>query len=311
MAARSIWDLLQGQFSPGVPAVNNFVEGLLTPRQPTPDAGEVVYKTKNPLTDITKGDLSRAEDVGMAFSGGGLSTRPTKAIGGYRAQNTLDTIQNNAPSETVGTHFTTIPNVAAKEAAVGLPEGPLANLRPLHTEPVVADIKNYMRYPREPSNWKDEWDVAGFMRMGEEMGMKLPFPKSVLSGLESAAKQTGGLEKNMIPLLKEKGYDAIKYASSDLGDARLPLGKLNSFMTFDPGQVKSRFSPEGQELIKSRGIVEPPKGLLFDDATKLWNSLSEHMKNSVADARINGIDQLPMAERKEMVKLLTRLHGLK
>ena len=239
----------------------------------------------------------------------GLAQRPP--IGGYRAHPISHTVQDNFPSETVGTHFTTNPNAAAQQSVY--PPKDLGHFHTPSVQPVVADIKNYMRYPREPSNWKDEFDVAGFMRMGDETGIKLPFPKNILSGLESAAKQTGGLEKNMIPFLKEKGYDAIKYPSYNRGDSRLPHNKYDSFMAFDPGQVKPRFSQEGQELIKSRGIIEPPKGLLWDDATKLWNTLPEDVRASLIWIKNEPwiMAEMPVEQKKYYFDLMTKLRGLK
>lgn len=63
------------QFSPGLPAVNAAVDAWGRPAAP-PDP-TVLYQTK--AGPITMGDLARASDIAMGFSGGGLSTKPIKA----------------------------------------------------------------------------------------------------------------------------------------------------------------------------------------------------------------------------------------
>ena len=64
-----------GQFSPGLSAVNAMVDQWGRPAPP-PDP-TVLYNTK--AGPITEGDISRATDIAMGFSGGGLSTKPIKA----------------------------------------------------------------------------------------------------------------------------------------------------------------------------------------------------------------------------------------
>jgi len=79
----------------------------------------------------------------------------------------------------------------------------------------------------------------------------------MLSDFENIAKQPGGWENNFIPAMQEKGFDSMLYTH----DSHRPGNKPNAFMVFDPKQVMPRFSPEGQELIKERGIKEPLKKL--------------------------------------------------
>jgi hypothetical protein len=145
--------------------------------------------------------------------------------------------------------------------------------------------------------------------MGVDMGMKLPFPKGVLSGMQSIAKQSGGFKENLIPLMKEKGYDAINYPQSP-GDLRLPLSQHNSFMAFNPGQVTPRLSPQGQELIKARGILEPSKELLLDDATRYWANLSGKLRAQIEDVMINNsLQHYSEKDRLEIIKAMTRAKG--
>jgi len=230
-------------------------------------------------------------------------------IGGYRGHASSNAaIQDNA--KTMGTHFTTSPNTAAQSSVWEPTSGNLTPFARPSTSPVVADIKNPMTFPTSPTDWRDPNSVLGPVQMGADMGMELPFPKGILSEMERLALVPGRFEKDLIPTLKEGGYDAIKYPGS-VGDFRLPMGEPNSYMAFDPKQVMPRFSPEGQEAIKSRGVTEPPKGLLWDDSTRVWNTLPDKMKATIEWVQQDpgALGSLPMAERKEVMKLLTRLRG--
>lgn len=66
-----------GQFSAGVPAVNQFMGQLLTPR-PRDENSPVQYKTASPLVNITEQDIADATEAAMGASGGGLKTEVPK-----------------------------------------------------------------------------------------------------------------------------------------------------------------------------------------------------------------------------------------
>jgi hypothetical protein len=141
--------------------------------------------------------------------------------------------------------------------------------------------------------------------MGMEMG--LPFPKNVFGALESASRQTGGLKENLIPAMKEKGFDSIRYPANP-GDPRIPTHKPNSLMVFDQDKVIPRFSAEGQELIKARGILEPDKKLYMDDAHAAWKAAPERLRNLIdwINADPGAMQTLSKQEKAEVFRLLTK-----
>jgi hypothetical protein len=207
----------------------------------------------------------------QALGSGILRKKPV--IGGYHGTVAPEQFSNFKPSEVdMGTHFTTNPNVSAQyslrshsEPFVKLTEG-------ARTVPVVGDVKNPLKYPMDPINWKDsEGIIEGLKDSIKFQGFKAP--KGILEDFSKAESSAGGWEKNFIPMLKDRKYDSVVYPHT-VG----PYGgsTLNSYMALDPGQVKMRFSPEGQELIKERGVIEPGKklhGIMGD--VKDWNSRPE------------------------------------
>jgi hypothetical protein len=217
--------------------------------------------------------------AGETALGSGI-IRPKPATGGYHGTNALDDFrQFKDMGGDVGTSITTSPNVSSlhsiyypgMEKPVGaIGAGP-------RTIPVVADINKSMRFPHDPMDWTDPSLVVDKTRMFSEMGLPLPFPKGMLDKMENVAKQTGGLKQNLAPMLKEEGYDAVKFPSNP-GDPRLPKGKYNSYMVLDPANVKLRYSPEGQELIKAKGILEPEKRLFHDKFNNEWNTMDSKMR---------------------------------
>jgi hypothetical protein len=266
---KSIWDLLQGQFSPGLPAVNNFVEGLLAPRPVDPNAGEVVHKTANPLTDITKGDIDRATDVGMAFSGGGLATKIIKppVIGGYHG--TLKEFEEfRPPTNNAGVHFTTNPEIA-KWYSTGIPKRPVYDIGS-QTMPVVADIANPLNlgeHAVHTRSWRDPLDVATAFSNADRANM---LPKGLLADVQAARKTVDlddwtGFANKYFGILKDRGYDAVQYMHSGKSNkSKLP----DSYMALDPEQVVPRLSSKGQSLIAERGVIEPEKFLDWKESQR-------------------------------------------
>ena len=62
------------QFSPGVPAVNNFFGRLLAPRVQDENS-PVEYRTASPLVNMQQQDIEDATSAAQAFSGGGLGIK--------------------------------------------------------------------------------------------------------------------------------------------------------------------------------------------------------------------------------------------
>ena len=238
--------------------------------------------------------------AGEGVLGSGFTRKLDKATGGY--------IGSNSPirqvGDQIGTHITTLPNVAVQDS-LWPTMGNLSSIISPKTTPVVADINKYFKFPRDPVDWADPAAVVDFTKAGVEMG--LPFPKGVLSGLESAAKQSGGLKENLIPMMQEKGYDAIKYPR-DPGDIRIPYHYPNSFMVFDQSKVLPKYSPEGQDLIKSRGLAGASKELYMDEANRAWMTASDRTRNLVNWVRNDpgAFATLSKDEKKDVLRLLSK-----
>jgi hypothetical protein len=115
--------------------------------------------------------------------------------------------------------------------------------------PVVADVKSALRFPGDPRNWKNA-DVVMAQMEDAILNGGYKVPSNLLKDVESAHVQRGGIEKNLIPMWKDKGFDSVLYPHA--GSKR-----YDSFMTFDPGQMAPKYSPKGQELIQQRGLHEP------------------------------------------------------
>jgi hypothetical protein len=67
-----------GPQNPGSPWANRLVDTLTTPRQPASDP-TVAYRTADPRFSITQGDIDRASQLAMGFSGGGLTTQAARS----------------------------------------------------------------------------------------------------------------------------------------------------------------------------------------------------------------------------------------
>jgi len=131
--------------------------------------------------------------------------------------------------------------------------------------PSVADVKSSLKFPAvDPADWTRADAVIGSLEEAARKGKSLP--KGMLSDFESIEKQTGGFKKNLIPALKEKGFDSVYFPHLSPAGERL---KYNSFLTFDPKQVVPKFSEEGRELVKERGIHPAMKKRAYDADDRL------------------------------------------
>lgn len=283
---KSIWDYLDwSNAGPALPEhigrekimdpIVNAVQGMLTPRERVPfDQSPVVYPNKNPLLNITQQHLDDAEAVGGGFAGS--VGKPPSMIGGYHGTVAPQNFKRFKKSDVdQGVHFATDPDVSV-QYALGNTTGEFGGLtQGARTIPVVADIRNPLKYPTDPVNWSDpNWVMRGIHDAVGETGY-LP-PRGLLNDMAAAEKSAGGWEKNFIPMLKDRGYDSVNYPHKT--DPYIEPG-YNSYMALDPKQVTPRLSPKGQELIKARGILEPDKRLTNLEDVHYWNELPEAEKH--------------------------------
>jgi hypothetical protein len=209
----------------------------------------------------------------------GLRRPPPKAIGGYHETWALDDFSKFKPSDhDLGTHFAVDPMAprAADYAQLWRMNHPHETLpvKP-RTVPVVADIQKSLKFPVDVGNWMNADSLIGGMEEAIKGGSTIPL--QLYRDTLRAEKEAGGIAKNFVPMLQEKGFDSLYYphiSERYMGEAP----KYNTFMALDPKQVMPKFSEEGQELIKQRGYHEPMKTFLNDPYAR-----SPDDKYSVAD----------------------------
>lgn len=93
------------QFSPGLPAVNNAIGSILSPR-PRDENSPIEYRTASPLVNITRQDIEDATANAMAFSSGGLATKATKTkpkMGELAEQDVTPAHKSGTIDEQIGT----------------------------------------------------------------------------------------------------------------------------------------------------------------------------------------------------------------
>ena len=223
-------------------------------------------------------------DVAVAAPGAlpGVAGKLPKLRGAYHGTSSVDDFTKFVKSQRdMGTHISTDPNVA-RGYAMGdySPNKFLYDWATLHnvpldipvagprTIPVVADIRNPVKYPGDPVNWQKPENVLETLEsemMGKSYSKGMPYP-SLLADLERVEGKSGKWEQNFYDYLKnEKGFDAVQYPHMTRGQN---IGAFNSFMALDPEQVVPRLSPEGQALIKERGVTKPSVSLT-------WNPMSQ------------------------------------
>ena len=185
--------------------------------------------------------------------------------GGYHATSSPEEFVKFRKSERdMGTHLSTDPNVSRGyamgdfspnkflsdwAAVLNNPGGTVAGPR---TMPVVADIRNPLKYPGDAINWQSADNVVGVLESAmDETGRYSRLHKD----LTNIAGKSGKFESNFEDYLRGKGHDAVQYphVTKSYG---LP-DKFNSFMALDPEQVLPKFSPEGIALAKERGVIRP------------------------------------------------------
>jgi len=217
--------------------------------------------------------LNKPDPASMAFelAGGPMLGRAVKPgltlaskpplIGGYRGTGVPEQLIDPKFAD-LGTHMAVDPAVANLHAFMVRDSIPMSQLNP-RVSPVVADVNNAFKFPTDPQNWNDPTSVTLALYNSAKRGAHIP--KGLLGDIERIEAQPGGWNKNFIPAMQERGFDAIHYPHQVMGPlgsryGREPApGNYSSFMLFDDKQMLPRFSEEGQALIKERGIKEPLK----------------------------------------------------
>lgn len=289
---KSIWELLQETW-PAKAAESAYdaallpgqmASGMLATQPTVPGTWSDEDEARQQATQKTA--MSRANDLaGLAMTGGipsgspgvsltsGVNLYPPKAVGGYHATAVPEIFDKFKKSDRdVGTHFTTNPYIAT-EYSMGdfSPFGFMGGWGNKfkkedavpRTYPVVADIKKALKLPIDPGgNWADSEAFLDAMKYSMENGLR--FPKGILRDLEVAGNSPGGWHKNLLPMLQDRGYDAVKYPHLEIPNVW--PDRYNSYMVLDPSQIAPRFHPEGQEIIKRRGgLIRPYEKKMFMD----------------------------------------------
>ena len=152
-------------------------------------------------------------------------------------------------------------------------ENPVDFLPAPRTMPVVADIRSAFKFPGDAVNWGKADNVIGILE--DVARSKGNMPRSIISDFENIAKQSGGWGKNFIPALQEKGFDSLIYPHVSHRDEYFKKPRYNTIMAFEPEQIIPRFTPEAQELIKRRGIVEPIKNSVTAARFEDWEKIAK------------------------------------
>jgi hypothetical protein len=219
-------------------------------------------------------------DVALAAPGAlpGAAGKLPRLRGGYHATSSPENFSTFIKSERdMGTHISTDPNVA-RGYAMGdyspnkfkrdweVSKGDINASGP-RTIPVVADIRNPLKYPGDPVNWQKPSNVLRTLESNATLGTANEASQygKLMTDLEKVSGKPGDWEGNFYNYLKDRKHDAVQYPH--ITGSVKPTG-FNSFMALDPEQVVPKFSPEGQALIKERGVIKP-------SVTLNWNPMDQ------------------------------------
>jgi hypothetical protein len=207
--------------------------------------------------------------AGETALGAGI-LRPKPVVGGYHAT-TID-FDKFAPGFT---HFSRDPNVS-RQFSMGYP-GAVLYTEGSRTIPVIGDIQSplVLNHPaaRNIRDWKDPFEVqTAFDAMSYNNEIHKTLPKSLLGKIEKLPEDNTQFVKAFSDTLKDAGYDSVRYPHSGSR-----LTQPDAYMALDSSQVVPKFSPEGQELIKARGILEPSKDLKWNEKwRKRWEEPGQY-----------------------------------
>jgi len=211
--------------------------------------------------------------------------RPKPLIGGYHGTGSpTDFTEFQLPPKThdLGIHSTIDPNVAAQYAR-NKPSfnTSLSHLTPedlrIHaharTVPILADVQNPLKVPFDAGKWNQAENVIQPLEDFVAKGGRYQLPRGLLEDMRNIGGSDQTWQNQFAPMLKDRGYDSVFYPHGTDYSNR-PMGKYNTFMTFDPAQTVPRFSPQGQKLAAERGVHEPMKkdpAYDWDEGATKWN----------------------------------------
>lgn len=257
----------------------NTAAGLLAPPI---GAAQGLLDLEHTTHDYSTGKAG-ISDVAMAAPGAlGIAGKLPRLRGGYHGTSSPDDFSSFIKSKRdMGVHISTDPNVARGYAMGDYspnkflydwatlnnahPTIPVAGPR---TMPVVADIRNPMRYPGDPINWQSADNVLSTLEgnMAEHSTAGGPNYIKLLKDLEKVEGQSGNWEGNFYNYMKDRNIDAVQYPHTTKGKDR----GFNAFMALDPEQVLPKFSPEGIALAKERGVIRPGVSLQWNPMDQMY-----------------------------------------
>lgn len=215
-----------------------------------------------------------ATDVAAAAVPAALGGKLPKLRGAFHGTSSVVPYERLKLSDRdMGIHITTDPNVARGYAMGDYTpnffynnmRGRTIDMPGIRTMPVVADVRNPLRYPGDPVNWQTPKNVLETLssNLGANTASQgMPYRK-LLDELTRVEGKPGKFEHNFEDWLRGHNFDAVQYPHTS------PIKSgFNSFMMLDPDKVIPRFTPEAQALIKERGMTLPSHPLR-------WNTMDQ------------------------------------
>lgn len=191
--------------------------------------------------------------AGETALGAGMLRRQPPVVGGYHA-----TTADFDKFAQTPTHFSIDPNVA-RQFSLGHPNNVLYT-EGSRTIPVVGDVQSPLvlnnSIARGIRDWGDSFDLLSAF---DAMHINKQLPEGLMKNL-SKIPEDNNWAKGFVGTLKDMGYDSVKYPHSGSR-----LNRPDAYMALDSEKVVPRFSPEGQKLIKARGILEPKRELRWNE----------------------------------------------
>lgn len=166
------------------------------------------------------------------------------------------------PEHDLGIHTTVNPNVGggyayskASDDTIDFMSGMAFNdptAARARIKPVLTDVQAALKFPDDAIKWNDPERVIETLERHMRHGFTAP--RGLLSDMYNISGTQKGWQNDFVPMLKSRGYDALWYPHFD---PAVNKSTYNTFMAFDPKQVVHRYTPEGQALIKERGVKDP------------------------------------------------------
>jgi hypothetical protein len=116
-------------------------------------------------------------------------------------------------------------------------------------KPFLMDARKSLVYPEDAVKWNEPARVIEPLQ--EAMRVGFVAPRGLLSDMRNISASDKMWQDQFVPMLQNRGYDSLLYPHFDMGTG---TSNYNSFMSFDPKQLTPKYSPEGSQLIKDRGV---------------------------------------------------------